>query len=240
MPKTRQNLERLRKVLADADGLAPSDRNEWRERARLAITATYGVDSAELERFEKIRYTLGVWTTGTPDSAFEQAAQSVIAKAASALRAMIEDVDVAVSEPDLVPPSVAGLHPWVRDPAARLWHDGYRRQAVQAAATSIEGWLKNKLGIFDANAATLVNAFGSGDPTPRLPRLRFPDVGPADSDSWKNAHDGAASFGRGCVMRIRNLYTHEGEVDEQEDLEALCSLSLLARWIDQADVVRVD
>jgi hypothetical protein len=238
VPKTQQNLERLRKVLADADGLTPEARNEWRERARLAITATYGAESAELKRFETIRYTLSVWTDSTPDSAFDRAARGGIEKAASALRAMVEDVEAAVSEPDLLPPGVEGLHPWVREPAARLWNDGYRRQAVQAASTSIETWLKTKLGVYDANFATLVNAFASGPPAERLPRLRFTDAGPEGSDSWKSAHDGAAAFGRGCVMRIRNLYTHDANVDEQEDLEALCSLSLFARWIEQAQVVR--
>lgn len=236
--KNRQNLERLRKLVADAEGVAPRDRNGWRERARLAITAIYGPDSPELDRFEKIRYSLSMWSTSTPDSAFEQAARSGMSTAVSSLRAMIEDVEADVLEPDLSAPGVEGLHPWVREPSARLWNDGYRRQAVQAAATSIETWLKTKLAVFDANFTTLVNAFSSGAPTDRMPRLRLGDVGPEGSDSWKNAHDGAAAFGRGCVMRIRNLYTHEGAEGEQEDLEALCALSLLARWIEQADVVR--
>lgn len=241
MPKTRQNLERLRTLVADAEALTPPDRDRWRERARLAISATYGAESPELVRFEKIRYTLSMWTDGMPDSAFERAARSGIAEAASALDAMVEDVEADVLEPAMAAPGVEGLHPWVSGPSARLWSDGYRRQAVQAAAMSIESWLKSRLGVFDANFVNLVNAFASGAPTERLPRLRFPDgVGPEGSDSWKNAHDGAAAFGRGCVMRIRNLYTHEGNKSDHEDLEALCALSLLARWVEQAEVVRAD
>jgi hypothetical protein len=240
VPKTRQNLERLRALVADAEALAPTDRNRWLERARLAITAIYGADSPELRRFEKIRYTLPVATDRTPRSAFEQAIRSGLSKAVAAIEAMIEDVEASVSDPALSAPGVEGLHPWVSEPAARLWNDGYRRQAVQAAATLIEASLKSKLGVFDANFVTLVNAFASGAPTERLPRLRLDDVGPESSDSWKNAHDGAAAFGRGCAMRIRNLYTHEGNESEQQDLEALCALSLLARWVEQADVVRAE
>ncbi len=44
------------------------------------------------------------------------------------------------------------------------------------------------------------------------------------------------SFGRGCMMRVRNLYSHGHEPTEQEALEALAALSLLARWIDDAGV----
>lgn len=36
-------------------------------------------------------------------------------------------------------------------------------------------------------------------------------------------------------MRIRNLYSH-GEPDPEHALEALAALSLLARWIDDAEV----
>ena len=42
------------------------------------------------------------------------------------------------------------------------------------------------------------------------------------------------------MQRIRNLYTHNAGRNEQEDLEALTALSLLARWIDDAEVERVD
>lgn len=45
------------------------------------------------------------------------------------------------------------------------------------------------------------------------------------------------AFGRGCMMRIRNLYTHGQEPSEQEALEALAALSLLARWCDNTVVV---
>lgn len=238
MPKTRRNLERLRKLVADAQTLERPDRDRWRERARLAISATYGTASPELERFEEIRYTLSMWTDGTPDYAFERAEVDGIAEAVSSLDAMIEDVEADVAEPTLSAPGVDGLHRAVSEAAARPWQDGYRRHAVQAAATAIEAALKIKLGVFDQNFATLVTAFTAKEPTEHMPRLRFADVGPAGSDSWTNAHDGAAAFGRGCVMRIRNLYTHEGEASEQEDLEALSALSLLARWIDQAEVVR--
>ncbi|MGA9077854.1 MAG: TIGR02391 family protein [Acidimicrobiales bacterium] len=49
--------------------------------------------------------------------------------------------------------------------------------------------------------------------------------------------DGARFFAMGCAMRIRNLVTHRSTVpDEQTCLEMLAALSVLARWIDEAEV----
>jgi hypothetical protein len=38
------------------------------------------------------------------------------------------------------------------------------------------------------------------------------------------------------MMRVRNMYTHGHEPAEHEPQEALAALSLLARWIDDAEV----
>jgi hypothetical protein len=43
-------------------------------------------------------------------------------------------------------------------------------------------------------------------------------------------------FGKGCAKGIRNVTAHGSQPDEQLALEALASLSLLARWIDEAQV----
>jgi hypothetical protein len=37
-------------------------------------------------------------------------------------------------------------------------------------------------------------------------------------------------------MRIRNLWTHAYEPDRAEAMDALAALSLLARWVDEAQV----
>jgi hypothetical protein len=49
------------------------------------------------------------------------------------------------------------------------------------------------------------------------------------------------SFGSGCFQAIRNplghLLNEEVELSEQEALERLAALSLLARWIERATLV---
>lgn len=133
--------------------------------------------------------------------------------------------------------SATHLHPWVWGVAASLWDDGYRREAVQAAATAIfDANLRAKLGLPSAKPQELAGAFATGDPTPGSPRLRLPGY-TKGTDDWKSAHDGAAALGRGCAMAIRNLSTHSvDQPNEQVGLEALATLSLFARWCDEATV----
>lgn len=43
------------------------------------------------------------------------------------------------------------------------------------------------------------------------------------------------------MMAIRNVHTHDDvELDETEALETLASLSLLARWVETAEVITAD
>jgi hypothetical protein len=72
-------------------------------------------------------------------------------------------------------------------------------------------------------------------------RLRFNDI--LDDQTRDSMRQGAMNFGSGCFAAIRNPLGHlpndEVELDEQTALERLASLSLLARWIDEADVETV-
>lgn len=133
--------------------------------------------------------------------------------------------------------AATGLHRWVWNAARDLWEDGHHRNAVHEAASKIEKMLQAKLGRGDVSGDRLiVEAFSLEPPAPGRPRLRFAGIDPT-SERWKSAHGGAQAFGRGCVQGIRNWAAHElDEANEQLALEYLASLSVLARWIEQADV----
>lgn len=130
------------------------------------------------------------------------------------------------------------LHRWVWEAAAHLWDDGHRRYAIQAAATAVERELQSKLNSHGRSGKDLViQAFRTPAPKVGEKRLRFPQLSP-DSNDWTSAHEGAMAFGQGCMQAIRNPSTHlPSEPDEQVALEHLASLSVLARWIDTAEVV---
>ncbi len=136
--------------------------------------------------------------------------------------------------------SVACLHRWVWSAAVELWDDGHYGHAVRAASGAVfDQHLPAKLDILKQGGATeqIGKAFSLKDPAPDEPRLRFTELAKG-SDDWKSAHEGAAAFGRGCAMGIRNITTHGAEPAEQLALEALAALSPLARWIDEAEVER--
>lgn len=141
--------------------------------------------------------------------------------------------------------AAGGMHPWVWNAAVDLWDGDHHRQAVSAAAAALEQQTQLKLGRGDLSGADLyTEAFKVDKPgtVPSGGRLRFahlPELSSAGgrNQTWTSAHEGAMHFGRGCAQGIRNLSVHgTEELGEQEALEHLASLSVLARWIDDAVV----
>lgn len=132
------------------------------------------------------------------------------------------------------------LHAWVWEPAAKLWDNGHRREAIQAAGLRLDSELQNKVGPTRRSGADLVrSAFSPDPPGKNEPRLRLRQY-PAGTPTWTSAHEGAMQYGAGCFMAVRNIATHWPEQpEEQFALEQLAALSVLARWIDTAEVESV-
>ena len=79
-------------------------------------------------------------------------------------------------------------------------------------------------------------AFSMDGPKVGKPRLRrMHDDG---SDTYKSVQRGAMSLAEGVFGGIRNPLSHEvhQELSEQEGLEYLAALSVLARWVDESEV----
>jgi hypothetical protein len=131
------------------------------------------------------------------------------------------------------------LHPWVWEGARSLWQSGHFGEAVRAASRKVNAEVQNKLGRRDIGETELLQlAFSPNPPKPGEVRLRLSaDDG---SKTFKSRHAGAGAFGHGCYGALRNPGSHEvqGEMAEDEALEQLAAFSILARWIDTADVVR--
>jgi Protein of unknown function (Hypoth_ymh) len=134
--------------------------------------------------------------------------------------------------------SASELHTTVWSAAARLYDGEHYRAAVQAAASAVEMQLKAKLDRYDLSGDPLVTeAFSIAPPQPGKPRLRFTGVGPPAGSLWRDAHVGAMNFGKGCMMGIRNVVSHDTSEPQPEiALEQLAALSILARWIDAASL----
>lgn len=138
-----------------------------------------------------------------------------------------------------LPPTVdvAAMHPAVWGQSARLWRDGHYRQAVQAAADGVVQLVKSRTGGAELDDTARWNqAFSEKDPEPGRPRLRWP--GDQSDRTVVSMNDGLRRFAPGAQMTIRNPATHgPGEMTQQEAVERLSVLSLLARWVDQCDLI---
>lgn len=140
---------------------------------------------------------------------------------------------------DLTALQVANLHPWVATPALPLFEDEHWFAAVTAAADNVRAQWRKALGSVTDD---LPSTFSSQDPKEGHPRMRFARYNRNDDkQEWVNAHEGAMHFARGCMMRIRNLYKYQArdqQISPSLALETLAALSLLSRWIGDAEVKR--
>lgn len=133
----------------------------------------------------------------------------------------------------------ANLHPWAWENGRSYWNTGHYHQAVMQAAIRINAETQAKLGRMDVSETTLFNeAFSLDGPKAGAPRLRLmEDDG---GRTYQNLHRGARSFADGLYTAIRNPGMHQPQEseggEEQLALEQLAAFSLLARWVDQAQV----
>lgn len=131
--------------------------------------------------------------------------------------------------------SAAKLHPWVWDGASSLWRSGHFREAVEGAIRKLNAETQNKIGRRDVSETDLFNqAFSEQAPTAGMPRLyRMKNDG---SSTFRSVQRGARTFAEGVFAGIRNPLAHEAdqEMPEQQALEYLAALSVLARWVDES------
>src|SRR6185312_11674887 len=134
--------------------------------------------------------------------------------------------------------SASALHAWAWGAARSLWQSGHFREAVRAASVKVNAELQNKLGRRDLSETALFQAALSNDP----PKESAPRLRPLGDDGGKTAlsiRRGVMAFAEGCYSALRNPVSHdEGELSEEVALEQLAAFSLLARWVDEATVVK--
>lgn len=125
-----------------------------------------------------------------------------------------------------------GLHPLIHGAARALWLNQHHREAVAAAAEALVREVKVKLDRYDLpDTALWQEVFSAKPPSPGKARLRWP--GMPDDRSVKSMNEGLRQFAPGMQMTIRNGAVHSSDVMvEQDALERLAVLSLMARWLE--------
>lgn len=136
----------------------------------------------------------------------------------------------------------ANLHPWAWENGRSYWNTGHYHQAVMQAAIRINAETQAKLGRMDLSETALFNeAFSLNAPKADAPRLRLADDD--GSKTYENLHRGARAFAEGLYAAVRNPGMHTPQQtdggQEQLALEQLAAFSMLARWVEQAEVEKV-
>lgn len=232
---SEQKQAALRKQIDEAAGGRPADFEGWKRRTEATLRSVMGGEHRSVEQFTEVSYAPGMWTDSTPQSYFDNVKASGVREGIAILEGALHELELISPTPPST--DVSQLHPWVAGAIAGLWDDGHHRAAVDEATRAIELRLKRKVGSSDSGRRLVTEAFSPRPPTPTQARLRFDAE--EGSAAWNDLHEGAMYFAQGCVMRIRNVLEHqEAEPSRQEAVEQLGSLSLLARWIDEARVVK--
>lgn len=150
------------------------------------------------------------------------------------LRAQEVEENLGEDAPDL---SAAELHSWIWSGAKSLWQSGHYREAVEGAIKKLNAETQNKVGRRDVSETDLFKQAFSMD-APKSGKARLRRLEDDGGDTYKSVQRGAMTFAEGVFAGIRNPLSHEAdqELSEQEALEYLAALSVLARWVDAAQV----
>ena len=212
----------------------------WSLNAEREIRDVLGVDSDAYDTMREVRHLMRVVDMQPPrrrrkDYLTDEVFGPIRARTWTALLAAASE-----DQKDRTMVRVVDLHPWIAEAAEPLFDDGHRRQAIIAAAQNLEMQWRELLGVATPTLTQLAQeSFSANAPTPGHPRLRFLAVGAdTNSEAWRNAHLGAMAYAKGCAMRIRNLNLHhpeEAEPGPGETVETLSALSVLARWVTEAE-----
>ena len=213
----------------------------WGLNAEREIRELLGVDSDVYDTMREVRHQMRVvdiqpWRRRRKDYLTDEVFGRIRAGTWGALLAAVLE-----EQEDRTMVRVVDLHPWIAAAAEPLFDDGHRRQAIIAAAQNLEKQWRELLGVATPTLTQLAQeSFSTHAPTPEHPRLRYPAVGTdTNSQAWKDAHVGAMEYAKGCAMRIRNLNLHHPEDAEPgpgETVETLSALSVLARWVTEAEL----
>lgn len=131
----------------------------------------------------------------------------------------------------------AELHTWIWSGAKSLWQSWHYREAVEGAIKKLNAETQNKVGRRDLSETDLFKQSFSLD-DPKLGKARLRRMKDDGSDTYRSVQRGAMNFAEGVFAGIRNPLSHEAdqELSEQQALEYLATLSVLARWVDKSEV----
>lgn len=232
----REQLERYKTLLEmyeqedrmSARASTPKKRELNSEINGIIPTVKKIVGSLDPALVDNITPPLAMWGISRAHTAVEQAL--------GILRAQADwDANLGPDAPSLV---AEQFHPSVWEAASPLWSTGKYRVAVQQACVDLSAYIAGKAGS-SLTERELVNlVFKPEPPGPGHVRLHFP--GNKGTKTWRSRQEGLHLMAQGAFAGIRNVATHtDDEWPEQVALEHLAVLSVVARWTDETEIVKL-
>ena len=84
--------ELMQRTELQIEGGGDESFERWKRATNVAIEKIFGQDSPHVKEFDGIRYSLGIWTTSTPDSAFTVAKIAGLKRAKELLKSLEDEV----------------------------------------------------------------------------------------------------------------------------------------------------
>jgi uncharacterized protein (TIGR02391 family) len=224
-------IERLERLIAEADGGQPADRGLWRERARAELVEHYGdAEHREVKRFEAALFPGIVRSPGTIRSGqFAEAEQKATIRANNMLKAFVELLHRQGAGSVAQTPDLGNIHPLIRETSGALYVDGHYSSAIFEAFKTIEARVRDLTGIDESGRPLMSTAFGGDNPPLRLNEL--------SSRSDRDEQEGFKLIFMGAQQGIRNPKAHDVVLQEDAEraLDYLSLASLLMRRLDDAE-----
>lgn len=133
--------------------------------------------------------------------------------------------------------SADSLHPNVWGAARSYWEAELYSAGIQAAAKAMSAVIQHKAKRPDLEGTDLIDHVLSPDP-PKPGQGKLVVRAGQAGKTVNSIRQGVHALGKACYLALRNPTAHEtDELDEQVALEQLATLSLFARFVDQAQYV---
>ena len=126
-------LEELKDAATDADVLRGGEHlTAWKGKVRGVLVAARGAHDHLVERFDRVRYSLGMFTNHTPQSAFDNARRGGIRNACGVIDAAVYQLRLTVDE--MEPADARSFDPDLWEHVKRLVeHEDWGKVASQTA-----------------------------------------------------------------------------------------------------------
>ena len=202
--------------------------NTTEQILRAAFGEPHGNDHEMLHKF-KTAGAIYMFTTGTPDSYFEEVYREGMATKKAILESCLDQLQILAPPIARVAPGQYQFHPEIERVSGELFRDGHYKQAALEAYIRVIDDVKQRSGLALDGDNLMNQVFGC---TNRTPVLRFNSL---STDAERDEQNGFMFVFKG-IVGLRNSKAHSNRLfnDPMRAHEYLAMASVLMRLLEIA------